>query len=217
MTQIIATNNTMVVVNGDTNRRANVIARRTGSNAMGVVKAQMIDLLKEKLRNGVAHFVFLKKNGEVREAWGTCNHNLMKAKINGRGIDRDSVNCVCYWDLEKGAFDHVDFDREQALLISAIDELEIVLQDENFLTFDENNKIVLDKEYYLQEETLDAFQSIISSPRNVIREDELIVDIAYAKKTGSDSVRHLATHTSLVEAYDSESGDVRPNKIRRAN
>ena len=63
------------------------------------------------------------------------------------------------------------------------------------------------------EETLDAFQSIISSPRNVIREDELIVDIAYAKKTGSDSVRHLATHTSLVEAYDSETGDVRPNKI----
>lgn len=109
MTQIIATNNTMVVVNGDTNRRANVIARRTGSDAMGVVKAQMIDLLKEKLRNGVAHFVFLKKNGEVREAWGTCNHNLMKAKINGRGIDRDSVNCVCYWDLEKGAFRSLQF------------------------------------------------------------------------------------------------------------
>lgn len=63
------------------------------------------------------------------------------------------------------------------------------------------------------EETLDAFQNIIATPRNVIREDELIVDIAYAKKTGSDSVRHLATHTSLVEAYDPETGDVRPNKI----
>lgn len=110
MTQIIATNNTMIVVNGDTNRRANVIARRTGSDAMGVVKAQMIDLLKEKLRNGVAHFVFLKKNGEVREAWGTCNHQLMKANINGRGIDRDSVNCVCYWDVEKGAFRSLRFE-----------------------------------------------------------------------------------------------------------
>lgn len=63
------------------------------------------------------------------------------------------------------------------------------------------------------EETLDAFQNIISTPRNVIREDELIVDIAYAKKTGSDSVRHLATHTSLVESYDAETGDVRPSKM----
>ena len=66
-------------------------------------------------------------------------------------------------DLEKGAFDHVDFDREQSLLISAIDELEVVLQDENFLTFDENNKIKLDKEYYLQEETLDAFLNTLKA------------------------------------------------------
>lgn len=60
-------------------------------------------------------------------------------------------------DLEKGTFDHVDFDREQALLIAAIDELEVVLKDENFLTFDENNKLKLDKQFYLKEETLDAF------------------------------------------------------------
>ena len=36
----------IVVVNGMTAHRANVIARHTGSAAMGVVKAQMIDLLK---------------------------------------------------------------------------------------------------------------------------------------------------------------------------
>lgn len=49
----------MVIVHGMTAHRANVIARRTGSEAMGVVKAQMIDLLKEKLRNGVAHFLYM--------------------------------------------------------------------------------------------------------------------------------------------------------------
>ena len=60
---------TMVVVNGMTAHRANVIAARTGSAAMGVIKAQMIDLLKEKLKNGVAHFLYKKQStGEIREA-----------------------------------------------------------------------------------------------------------------------------------------------------
>ena len=94
----------MVVVNGMTAHRANVIMVRTGSAAMGVVKAQMIDLLKEKLRNGVAHFIFVKKNGEIREAWGTCSGQLMKATQNGRGLSGDQVNTIKYWDVEKGGY-----------------------------------------------------------------------------------------------------------------
>ena len=60
------TMNTLVVINGMTVRRANVIATRTGSAAIGVIKAQMIDLLKAKLQNGVAHFIYLKKDGTIR-------------------------------------------------------------------------------------------------------------------------------------------------------
>ena len=101
---------TMVVVNGMTAHRANVIMVRTGSAAIGIMKAQMIDLLKEKLKNGVAHFVYMKKDGTLREAWGTTSSNLMKANINGRGISRDSVNCVCYWDCEKGGFRSLRFE-----------------------------------------------------------------------------------------------------------
>lgn len=63
------------------------------------------------------------------------------------------------------------------------------------------------------EESINAFQSIVSSPRNVIREDELIVNVANAKKAGSDVVRHLAQHAALVEKYDNETGDVRPSKL----
>ena len=107
---IYATERTMVVVGGNTTRRANVIAKRTNSNVMGVVKAQMIDLLKAKLARGVAHFIYTKKDGSLREAWGTTSHNLMKANINGRGISRDSVNCVCYWDCEKGGFRSLRFE-----------------------------------------------------------------------------------------------------------
>lgn len=96
---------TMVVVNGMTAHRANVIYARTGSAAMGVVKAQMIDLLKEKLRNGVAHFLYKKQStDEIREAWGTCNGQLMNATQNGRGLTGDAVHTVKYWDVEKGGY-----------------------------------------------------------------------------------------------------------------
>ena len=94
----------MVIVNGMTAHRANVIANRTGSAAMGVVKAQMIDLLKEKLRNGVAHFLYTKKDGTLREAWGTCSGNLMRATQNGRGLSGDQVYTVKYYDVMVGGY-----------------------------------------------------------------------------------------------------------------
>lgn len=94
----------MVIVNGMTAHRANVIANRTGSAAMGVVKAQMIDLLKAKLQSGVAHFLYMKKDGTLREAWGTCSGNLMRATQNGRGHSGDQVNTVKYYDVMVGGY-----------------------------------------------------------------------------------------------------------------
>ena len=102
---------TMVIVNGMTGHCANVIFARTGSAAMGIVKAQMIDLLKEKLRNGVAHFIYKKQStGEIRGAWGTCSSQLMKATQNGRGLSGDAVNTIKYWDLEKGGYRSLRFE-----------------------------------------------------------------------------------------------------------
>ena len=63
------------------------------------------------------------------------------------------------------------------------------------------------------EKALEAFQNIVSSPRNIIKEEEIIVNVANAKKGGSDVVRHLATHASLVENYNEESSDVRPSRV----
>jgi len=63
------------------------------------------------------------------------------------------------------------------------------------------------------EDSLRGFQNIISSPRNIIREDELIVNVANAKKAGSDVVQHLAMHASLVEKFDEDTGEVRPSKL----
>ena len=60
---------------------------------------------------------------------------------------------------------------------------------------------------------LAAFQKIISTPRNIIHEEELIVNVANAKKAGPDVVVHLAQHASLVEKFDPRTGDVRPSKL----
>ena len=69
---IAIVNNNAVVINNSASRRANVIAKRTNSDVMGVVKAQMIDVLKAKLQSGIAHFLFLKKDGSLRELLAMC-------------------------------------------------------------------------------------------------------------------------------------------------
>lgn len=63
------------------------------------------------------------------------------------------------------------------------------------------------------EDSLSAFQNIVSNPRNIIKEDELIVNVANAKKAGADVVRHLAQHAELVEEFDNSNGNVRPSKL----
>ena len=63
------------------------------------------------------------------------------------------------------------------------------------------------------EMAMEGFQNIISSPRNVIKEEELIVNVANAKRTGDEVVRHLAQHAALVEDFNENTGDVRPSRL----
>ena len=104
MEMVIATQNTMVSLNGMTVKRTHKIAERTEEVMMGAIKAQMIETLKNKMANGVAHFVFKKKNGELREAWGTIQSNIASAKTNGRGESRENYFTTAYFDIEKGAW-----------------------------------------------------------------------------------------------------------------
>ncbi len=63
------------------------------------------------------------------------------------------------------------------------------------------------------EMAMEGFQNIIASPRNVIKEEELIVNVANAKRTGDEVVRHLAQHAALVEDFNENTGDVRPSRL----
>ena len=93
-----------LVISKTTVTRATVIANRTQSEEIGIIKAMMIAQLKEKLANGVAHFIFIKKNGDVREAWGTTSSTLAQKHINGNGISREVFKTTAYFDIEKGGW-----------------------------------------------------------------------------------------------------------------
>ena len=91
-----------LIITDTTAVRMNVIAQRTQNLLVAGAKAMMIQNLKEKLRNGVAHFIFIKKNGEVREAFGTTNAAVAAKYTNGNGISREYFKTTAYFDIEKG-------------------------------------------------------------------------------------------------------------------
>ena len=91
-----------LVITDTTAVRMNVIAQRTQNLLIAGAKAMMIEDLKFKLRNGVAHFIFRKKNGEYREMFGTTNPSLVKRHINGRGVSRELYATTAVFDCELG-------------------------------------------------------------------------------------------------------------------
>jgi len=101
MTQTIISS---IVMNDMTVTRANVIAKRTGSLEMGIAKAMLIEQLKSKLANGVAHFIFEKRDGSLREMFATTNPALCSRHINGRGVSRECFSTTAVWDCEASAW-----------------------------------------------------------------------------------------------------------------
>jgi hypothetical protein len=91
-----------LAISSNTMIRAAVIGSRTGSDFMAGAKSAMIEALKQKMRGGVAHFLFLKKSGEVREAWGTVNSTLAAKHTNGRGESRENFMTTAFFDVELG-------------------------------------------------------------------------------------------------------------------
>ena len=91
-----------LIITDTTAVRMNVIAQRTQNLLVAGAKAMMIESLKDKLRTGVAHFIFQKRNGEYREMFGTTNPSLVKRHINGRGVSRELYATTAVFDCELG-------------------------------------------------------------------------------------------------------------------
>ena len=105
MTTIATINNkgiNTMVINNATASRMRVIHHRAGDITIAAAKAMQIELLKTKMANGVAHFAFQKKDGSIREAFGTIQSNVAAAKTSGNGISRECYNTTAFFDIEKG-------------------------------------------------------------------------------------------------------------------
>jgi len=67
-------------------------------------QSSMIELLQFKLMNGTAHFIYKKKNNELREAFGTLLSKVVTNNINGNGEPKRFYNCQAYFDIESQAW-----------------------------------------------------------------------------------------------------------------
>lgn len=78
------------------------ITAKTGSALMGTSKALLIEEAKRQMREGVCHFIYLKKNGSVREAMGTLSKPVLNATLKGTGDSPETWGCCYYHDVIKG-------------------------------------------------------------------------------------------------------------------
>ena len=78
------------------------ITRTTGSAFKGVSTAMLIEECKAQMRKGVCHFLYLKKDGSVREAMGTLSKPVLNATLKGTGESPETWGCCYYHDVIKG-------------------------------------------------------------------------------------------------------------------
>ena len=78
------------------------ISAITGSTLMGMSKALLIEEAKRQMRNGVCHFIYQKKDGSVREAFGTLDKGVLNATLQGTGTSPETWGCCYYHDTIKG-------------------------------------------------------------------------------------------------------------------
>ncbi len=107
MTTIVSVTNkglNAMTVSNQTATRFNVISTRINDTTLAMGKAMMIEMLKQQLRTGVAHFIFMKKNGELREIFATTNKALVQKHIVGTGESREHFYTTALFDVEKGAW-----------------------------------------------------------------------------------------------------------------
>lgn len=84
------------------------ITNTTGSAFKGVSTAMLIEEAKRQMRDGVCHFIYLKKPNkqgiqEVREAFGTLAKPVLNATLQGTGTSPETWGCCYYHDVIKGS------------------------------------------------------------------------------------------------------------------
>ena len=81
--------------------RAKTMVLKGCNLEQSLITSSMIELLQCRLMNGTAHFLYKKKDGSIREAWGTLLDKVVSNNINGNGEPRRFFNCQAYFDVEE--------------------------------------------------------------------------------------------------------------------
>jgi len=81
------------------NRATNMVLKGYNLND-SLSTSSLIELLQLKMINGVAHFLYRKKDGTIRETWGTLLEKVADRNINGRGYPRKLDGLQAYFDIE---------------------------------------------------------------------------------------------------------------------
>lgn len=69
-----------------------------------------IESLKLLLMKGTAHFLYRKKDGTIREAFGTLLGKVVERNTNGLGHPRKYDGLVAYFDIEDQAWKSFRFE-----------------------------------------------------------------------------------------------------------
>lgn len=104
-----------------------------------------------------------------------------------------------------------------SLLVKDIpkDDLELFLKktDSTLTAKKSINKIAIDYGWVdVLNESIPYLDNIIRNPRRFIAQEEDIIPIEKTKKVSEESIKHLATHTQLIQEVD-EDGTVKPLKL----
>ena len=75
-----------------------------------------IEVLQAKLVNGTACFLYKKKDGTIRKAFGTLLEKVVTNNIVGNGTPRSYYNCQSYFDIEAQAFRSFKYENLVAIL-----------------------------------------------------------------------------------------------------
>lgn len=67
------------------------------------------------------------------------------------------------------------------------------------------------------EECIPFIDTIVRNPKKFIAQEEEIVNVEKAKKLTQESVKHLSTHTNLIQKYDPVEDSITPSKILNIN
>ena len=78
------------------------VSTATGSLYKGVAVSLLIEEAKRQMRGGVCHFVYMKADGSLREAFGTLDKGVLARTLKGTGQSPGTWGCCYYHDVLAG-------------------------------------------------------------------------------------------------------------------